>query len=229
MENRKKLGFCCSAVFFLYIVALSAPVLAEDASKIYIVELNYNRGAITLIDVFVKDGYLPDISAQPATGYECRLVSFANETLYDFKFEIPTEISPPPPLENETHEAVIHLENVNFTLILPYFENGNIINIYDPSGVKVSSVDVSGYSTCNMNTICNSPYENYKTCPQDCHSGAKDGYCDSVKDGVCDPDCSKNEDIDCRNNNILFLAISGGAVLIIFIIFLALRFGIGKR
>ena len=39
--------------------------------------------------------------------------------------------------------------------------------------------------------------ENYATCPQDCHSGSHDWYCDKVVDGICDPDCLPEEDIDC--------------------------------
>jgi len=46
------------------------------------------------------------------------------------------------------------------------------------------------------NGICDST-ETYLSCPQDCPSGGKDGYCDGVKDGICDPDCQKNQDPDC--------------------------------
>jgi hypothetical protein len=229
MENRIKMGFLCLAAFFLFTIILSVQSLAQDANKIYIVELNYNRGTITLIDVFIKDGYLPDIVVQPETGYECRLISFTNETLYGFKFEIPTEVSPPPPLENESYEAAVSLENVNFTLILPYFENGNVINIYDPDGIKVFSVDVSGYSTCNMNTICNYPYENYNSCPQDCQSGSKDGYCDGIKDGLCDPDCNFSTDMDCRSSPTFILLVSAGIIFIILLVFFVIKTGFKER
>lgn len=48
------------------------------------------------------------------------------------------------------------------------------------------------------NRVCNAK-ENYATCPKDCPSGGKDGYCDKVKDDRCDPDCKPASDPDCRN------------------------------
>ncbi|MEA3254309.1 MAG: carboxypeptidase-like regulatory domain-containing protein [Candidatus Altiarchaeota archaeon] len=58
---------------------------------------------------------------------------------------------------------------------------------------------------CNKNALCEPARgENYKTCPSDCPTGRKDGYCDRVKDGLCDPDCygKKDPDCICDNNNI---------------------------
>lgn len=47
--------------------------------------------------------------------------------------------------------------------------------------------------------ICNFEQgENFLNCPQDCNSGSKDNYCDKVNDGICDPDCTKEEDSDCK-------------------------------
>jgi hypothetical protein len=39
--------------------------------------------------------------------------------------------------------------------------------------------------------------ESRTSCPSDCASGARDGYCDAVSDGICDPDCKADEDRDC--------------------------------
>jgi len=55
---------------------------------------------------------------------------------------------------------------------------------------------ISNIQDCNSNLICDEN-ENYNTCPQECNSGVKDGYCDKVKDNICDPDCDSAEDIDC--------------------------------
>lgn len=40
--------------------------------------------------------------------------------------------------------------------------------------------------------------ENAKTCPADCPTGSADLYCDGAKDGRCDPDCTAEQDPDCR-------------------------------
>ncbi|MCK4491911.1 MAG: hypothetical protein KAU03_04755 [Candidatus Altiarchaeales archaeon] len=49
------------------------------------------------------------------------------------------------------------------------------------------------------NGVCEPGFgENYLTCPKDCPSGSRDGYCDKVIDGRCDPDCRAEEDPDCE-------------------------------
>lgn len=62
--------------------------------------------------------------------------------------------------------------------------------------------DYEGWTllSCNHNQICEPEEgENYAECPEDCPSGGKDDYCDKKQDNICDPDCSKEQDIDCRS------------------------------
>lgn len=73
-----------------------------------------------------------------------------------------------------------------------------------PDGREVEVTELMGLSfeeTVCGDGVCGIP-ENYSTCPQDCHSGDEDGYCDAIKDGICDPDCLNNEDVDCTKSNI---------------------------
>lgn len=66
--------------------------------------------------------------------------------------------------------------------------------------------------------------ENYKACKQDCPSGSKDEYCDSLADGVCDPDCTKDEDIDCEKpNDTSFIYIIIVAIFLVLIISIIVR------
>ena len=69
--------------------------------------------------------------------------------------------------------------------------------------------------------------ENYNTCPQDCQSGSKDGYCDRVIDGKCDPDCKKEEDLDCvepkRSHVVHFFIMIVIIVLVMVILLLSKR------
>lgn len=68
--------------------------------------------------------------------------------------------------------------------------------------------------------------ENYNTCPKDCPSGLGDGYCDGVKDGLCDPDCSKNEDVDCKSSKLFIYIIIGTVIIgLIFLILIKSRRG----
>ncbi len=73
------------------------------------------------------------------------------------------------------------------------------------------------------NGVCEQPAENYATCPSDCQSGLKDGYCDKVKDGRCDPDCKNGEDPDCNS------AGTGAYVIIFAVIIAAIIFIAYKR
>jgi len=69
------------------------------------------------------------------------------------------------------------------------------------------------------NGVCNQPQENHASCPSDCPSGKKDGYCDNVEDSLCDPDCADSEDIDCRGSNSAALVITAlfiAAVVLLF-------------
>lgn len=63
---------------------------------------------------------------------------------------------------------------------------------------------------CNNNGVCEpcdnghcSLIENALSCPNDCHSGSSDNYCDLVQDGICDSDC-EYYDFDCDTciNNV---------------------------
>lgn len=99
-----------------------------------------------------------------------------------------------------------------------------------------TSVQNTSASGCG-NTICDST-ETYYSCPQDCHSGGRDGYCDSVSDGICDPDCSPNQDSDCTpsstpaktdaSTKILIAAIFG-VIMLFIILFIIIRIKSGSE
>ena len=80
--------------------------------------------------------------------------------------------------------------------------------------------------SCNQNGTCDFP-ENFATCPQDCPSGTKDGYCDKLQDGRCDPDCNPLDDEDCPVTELFYkkswvktvlVIMSGLTLIIIFIV-----------
>jgi putative hemolysin len=62
-------------------------------------------------------------------------------------------------------------------------------------------------TTCGDGS-CGFP-ENPLSCPADCKTGGRDGFCDLVIDGKCDPDCIFGGDLDCRlgGNAVLFLGL----------------------
>ncbi|MFZ2456359.1 MAG: BatD family protein [Candidatus Altiarchaeia archaeon] len=68
------------------------------------------------------------------------------------------------------------------------------------------------------NQACDKEQENYLTCPLDCPSGAKDGYCDKVKDARCDPDCAAGEDPDCGGSSSWGIVITVVFVIVLLLI-----------
>jgi len=74
---------------------------------------------------------------------------------------------------------------------------------------------------CNNNQVCE-PAENYLNCPEDCPTGSKDGICDYMADEVCDPDCTQDPDCTLLNKINLNKIIS--VILLVFIIFMLIKF-----
>ena len=75
-------------------------------------------------------------------------------------------------------------------------ENDNVISIQDIPIIKVKE---PVKAECG-NDLCEDG-ENFHSCPHDCKTGGRDGFCDKEKDAICDPDCARTEDEDCICNN----------------------------
>jgi hypothetical protein len=54
------------------------------------------------------------------------------------------------------------------SIYVPYFPNGKYVDIYNPEGKKVLTIDLSSKATCNENNNCDSPLEDSINCPSDC-------------------------------------------------------------
>lgn len=50
---------------------------------------------------------------------------------------------------------------------------------------------------CNIDSFCETEFENHSNCPTDCPPDYPDGLCYRRSDGFCDPDCGTGEDPDC--------------------------------
>lgn len=190
--SRFKLLLSCLIISTMLVDTSSA---ASD--KLYIINLNYDTGAISLNSVYVT---VRDISIEPAqTGnYHYDVLSFENKVLFTSRFEIRTDFSVP---DIESTEPIeIHLEKQDISLEIPYFENGKSIDIYDSKNNKVHSVDVGYFTDTCDNSVCEA-HESYENCPKDCPSGEKDDYCDGIEDNICDPDCSEEQDVDCKSGD----------------------------
>lgn len=83
---------------------------------------------------------------------------------------------------------------------------------------------------CDLNGSCDPVYENYFNCQGDCPGGGPDSVCDRLEDGICDPDCTEENDNDCRTTNWGSLIIIGGIIFLLFgiVITFNIRRGVSK-
>jgi hypothetical protein len=171
---------------------------AKPLGKSYFINIRYNGGVLTFENAYLAPGGFkaPDRNID-IQRYQGRLLSFDNKVLENFTFEIPRLIwAPMPENENETHFSPIVKDKFNYTLTIPYSDDGKRFEAYDRNNRKVLSVNL-GYlaDTCG-NGACE-PQENYLECPKDCSLEKPDNLCIPNSDGICDPDC-KGKDPDCR-------------------------------
>ena len=152
-------------LFLLLIILLNfetAMDITEAQEQIYILKLNYNNGSLSLIDLDIGYGYVPDSNpiTQPETGYRCEVISLTDDVLYSFRFVIPNTVSSPPPLPDQEPTGEISLDNVNFTLLIPYYSDGKLINIYDPEDILLFSIDISKFADQEL-VVTEPGYQNY--------------------------------------------------------------------
>lgn len=127
-------------------------VVVED--KIIMLELNYDSGSFSVLDVYKKSGFAPDRRIQPESGHKAQVISESERILYTFTFGIPNILQYDYPDGDLLAGGSVELDETNFTLIIPYFENAAWINLYYPDDTLALSVDVEsiperGGSNCN--------------------------------------------------------------------------------
>jgi len=152
-------------LFLLLIILLNFEItidITEAREQMYILKLNYNNGTLSLMDLDVGYGYVRDLNpiTQPGTGYKCEVISLTDDVLYSFRFVIPNTVSSPPPLPDQEPTGEIYLDNVNFTLLIPYYSDGKLINIYDPEDVLLFSTDISKFADQEL-SVTEPRYQNY--------------------------------------------------------------------
>ncbi|NIO44015.1 MAG: PKD domain-containing protein [Candidatus Aenigmarchaeota archaeon] len=133
-------------------------VVVED--NIIMLELNYDTGSFSVLDKYKKSGFAPDRRIQPEEGYRAEVFTETEKTLYAFTFDIPNILNYDIPGEDGVLSGgFIELNETNFTLVVPYFENAAWINIYYPNGTLALIVDVTSLPEkegSNCQTLVNS-------------------------------------------------------------------------
>ena len=139
----KKEVFACLVFLVLSTAAFS------EMGKIYLIDLHYKSGVVSLVGVSEKQGYPPGLQIQPDKGYSYDVVSVTGQKLYSYRFDVP--VKEYYDTFNSTTGRIIgggvkNLDDVFFTLAVPYFPNAKAASVYDPSGVKILEADLSKFS-----------------------------------------------------------------------------------
>lgn len=218
--NKLKTIFTVTFAFLVAVLPWASFAITENKApgEYYYLSIGFNKDDYSLREVSVTRGNVPDRTVQPEEGFRCDVVSVHDEILNSFLFQIPNVVcSDNFGADGEMSGGCVEQNEGNFSLEIPYFPTGRNINIYDNGGRMVLLADISEFARLCGDGVCHAN-ESFGTCPQDCKSGIRDGYCDKVGDGVCDSDCPMGEDVDCVTSSSIFpiiLAIIALAVLAI--------------
>lgn len=117
--------------------------LAED-NTVYLLDLHYDNGKITINNIKIETGFSPDYKIQFGD-YRLEVISFDNKAIYAFNFRAPRLYADKSNERTaEIDGEVIDLEEADFTLIVPYFKGGKDIKIYKENN-EVFSTDISEF------------------------------------------------------------------------------------
>jgi hypothetical protein len=123
--------------------------------KIYFLELNYNKGVITLKNISMREGFAPDRNIQPTSGYKMDTISKSETSLQSFILEPPTKLFYDYMVNGQFTGGVIERNNFDFVEIVPYYENAKSINLYNPQNVTTSFADISSTAKNGLTLVGN--------------------------------------------------------------------------
>ncbi len=125
------------------VIALMLMLALASASGIYVAQINYKDGEFTAGPMYKTDGQV-GLLQEPVEGYLVKIVTESGENLFIRKF------SPPLFKHRDTFTAdkgipIVELNETTFGLALPYYADGETIEIYDKERELVLEIDVSRF------------------------------------------------------------------------------------
>lgn len=152
-------------IMALFFVMLATLAFALSPEKIYFLNMHYNKGMIGLLNISIIFGY-SSLSNDNMTHYKAELLSANREILYSGFFDIPNKFYPAVPQSPDEISRPAELEELNFSISLPYSKDGTAIRITEGQQVLLI-IDVSPYADHCGDLTCQFG-ENMQNCPADC-------------------------------------------------------------
>jgi hypothetical protein len=126
----------------LILLLLTVPLVFAECDKVFVVNFNYDNGAISYKEKIMKCGYAPDRLIQPSDGYIAEMVSFDDKVLYSFRFDIPIKVNIDSSKDGELSGGIILLNETDFALVFPYYDNVKSIVVYNPRNYEIVRVSL---------------------------------------------------------------------------------------
>lgn len=152
------------ALFFSILFVI--PVQAAEQNFVEL-KLNYNSGKLALVESNVIKGDYSNLGG----AYLAKIISFEEKELNQLFFSIPLEIINDV-IDPKTGLIIggntVILNQLNFSLYIPYYENAKEVEIYNQTGLKILTVNIPQFSKdlCGDNLCQN--WESIIKCPSDC-------------------------------------------------------------
>lgn len=227
------------ALVLITLLLFCFPFLAKtetSSQRIYLIEVFYEKGIISLGEISTKLGYVPP-AEKILNEIPCRIriISFSGEVLKEQMFSLSPYVYYDPPREGNDQAlptGQTELEKTSILAILPYYNNGKWVELSDANGRMLEKKDIGYLARVCGDGVCQD-HESFEICSQDCEANGADNYC-NFDNFDKDSDCvgekptvlvSENKEIktqstETEKNNFLQYIFLGviGVVVIIFLI-----------
>ena len=143
----------------IILAGLFSPNVFAEMQEVFIVKLDYNDKEISLDSLTTSSVYFNEEKDQPENGYSLKLNSLNNEELFNLKFEFPLVVF---------DSNITELDQAETRLIIPYYEEAKIIEIYSSENELLLDINVRNLieNVCG-DGICDEQ-ESYESCSIDC-------------------------------------------------------------
>ncbi len=130
-------------LLLLLIIAMPIAAANIECGDVFVVNFHYDNGVITYKDKVIKCGYAPDRKIQPDGCYTAELISLDDESLYSFNFCVPLNVNVDSSDSGELSGGMIVLNETDFALIFPYYDQTKSIIIYNSRRYKVAEIPLT--------------------------------------------------------------------------------------
>ncbi len=151
----------------IFVIFLSFNVFA-DLQKVFVLELNYNKGEVKENGLYVTPIFYNEKKDQPENKYLLKLISNQDEELFNLKFDFDLRVF--------DILGITSLDEGNFTFYIPYSKEARNIEVFNPEGEKILDINVKKFvkNVCG-DLICENG-ESYESCSMDCAKPITEEY-----------------------------------------------------